>query len=264
MRRPLSAIEIVVVVLTLAVVIWFVSRALRPVPPTATNQDISGVAHENGAVPLHSDTARPEDAAGAAGESAAANQNPSAVRKPRLPGDTIPELPSLLEQILSTADPGVARLLLRGLELLQAGHYAEARSVFQAIMDDHPDSGLRPVALWALGLSHYREGGSENLALSAGRFADFLARYGQFKPEVLVEAAQVDLAVICIDLLKSDASERLKMEAATVAAASMQAFLDKWPQHPQAAAVRTSLLHVRNFLSAMQQSPNRKVPQPVC
>jgi len=174
----------------------------------------------------------------------------------------MPELPSLLEQLLLESDPAVAALLLRGLELLKAGHYAEARSMFQAIIDEHPESGLRPVALWALALSHYREGGSGNLALSAGRFADFLARYGQFRPEVLVEAAQVDLAVICMDLMKSDASERLKVEAATVAAASMQAFLDKWPGHPQAAAIRASLLQVQGFLHSMQKSGNGKMPQP--
>jgi outer membrane protein assembly factor BamD (BamD/ComL family) len=172
------------------------------------------------------------------------------------------DLRSLLAQVLLESDPAVAGLLVSGLDLLNAGHYTEARSAFQAIMEEHKDSGLQPVALWALALSHYREGGAENLAMSAGRFADFLARYGQFKPEILVEAAQVDLAVICVDLIKSDASERLKVEAATVAAASLQSFLDKWPGHPQAAAIRNSLLQVQSLLPGMQQSRNVRIPHP--
>jgi hypothetical protein len=184
------------------------------------------------------------------------------VRKPLLPGETMSDLRSLLAQVLLESDPAVAGLLVSGLDLLNAGHYTEARSAFQAIMEEHKDSGLQPVALWALALSHYREGGAENLAMSAGRFADFLARYGQFKPEILVEAAQVDLAVICVDLIKSDASERLKVEAATVAAASLQSFLDKWPGHPQAAAIRNSLLQVQSLLPGMQQSRNVRIPHP--
>jgi hypothetical protein len=262
MRRPLSAIEIIVVIGTLSVVIWIVNRASKPVQPMRTSQGIRRVPPESAATTPHSDASRLEDAAGVPAESTAGSQSQSAVRKPLLPGETMPELPSLLEQILLESDPAVAALLLRGLELLKAGHYIEARSVFQAIMEEHPESGLRPVALWALALSHYREGGTGNLALSAGRFADFLARYGQFRPEILVEAAQVDLAVICMDLMKSDASERLKVEAATVAAASMAAFLDKWPSHPQAAAIRASLLQVQDFLSSMQKSRNGRVPQP--
>ena len=246
----------------LSVVVWIVSRASKPAPSTGTRAEIRGIPQQSGSTALHSNASRSEDPASAGAGSGAVNRSQNAVRRPLFPGETMSDLRSLLGQVLLESDPAVAALLLRGLEMLQAGRYTEARSAFQAVMEEHPDSGLRPVALWALALSHYREGGAENLALSAGRFADFLARYGQFKPEILVEAAQVDLAVICMDLMKSQASERLKVEAATVAAASMTAFLDKWPGHPQAAAIRASLLPIQDFLSSMQKSRNGRLPHP--
>ena len=123
-------------------------------------------------------------------------------------------------------------------------------------MEDRPDSTLRAPANWALAHSYYLEGGHDNTALSAGRFGDFLSRFGSYKPEILVEAARIDLAIICMDLMRSGVTEQERVDAATVAFNSLQEFLNRWPDNPQAAAARASLQQVQDFLAS------RKKPGP--
>ncbi len=97
------------------------------------------------------------------------------------------------------------------------------------------------------------EGGTENLCLAAGRFADFLAQFNNLKPDVLVEAAQINFAIISMELMYLGPTEQERIEAARAAARALKTFLDRWPDNVQAAAARASLLQVQEYLSRSQQ-----------
>jgi hypothetical protein len=255
MRKPPTAIEIITVVVTLLVVLWFVGRNSKPVqieraePPGREDLPRGG----SGAVDDSDATAQ-----GKAGDVPSTPEGKStdekAAGKRVFPIETTLKVPSFLEQILSGADSEEAWLLDRGMGFLKDGNYEEARRLFRALMDEHPDSTLTAPAQWASAHSYYLEGGPDNIALSAGRFADFLVRFSKYKPEILVEAAQIDLAIICMDIMRSDAKEQVRMEAATAAASALQSFLERWPDNPQAAAARASLLQIQSYLSRQQKS----------
>lgn len=168
------------------------------------------------------------------------------------------DIPTILEDVLLGSDPAVAGLLKQGLDFMEAGNYPEARRLFQTIMQEHPESGLQAPAHFSLALSYYMEGGAQNLALSAGRFADFLVNHKNYQPDVLVEAAQIDLAVVCVELMQSGFSERVKTEAARAAAGSLQTLLERWPDNPQAAVCRATLTQIQEFL-AERKSPETEV-----
>jgi len=252
MRRPPIGIELAVVLCAFAAVIWVTQRSPGPDPADIKRPDAPAIPDAG--------RARGFPNPNPAGQTAAGNTNPAqglsgrdAANRNQRPFQDNVELSSLLQQLLAGADPESAALLERGMKLLQAGDFAGSRREFQAILDNYPQSVLRPPAQWALALSYYREGGEENMTLSAGRFADFLARYSSYKPEVLVEAAQLDLAVICMNIMRTGPNDKVKIEAASAAARCLQTFLERSPENPQAPAARVSLLQIQSFLASMQE-----------
>ena len=262
MRKPLTAIEIITMLMTLLAVLWFVGRPSKPFQPERAEPMGSQSPPEGGPAALGaSDAAAPGNKADISGKPRGKSSDGEAAGKRVLPVETALKVPSFLEQILEGADPEEAMLLEQGMGFMKAGNYEEARRLFRALMDEHPDSALKAPAQWALAHSYYLEGGADNIALSAGRFGDFLARFSKYKPEILVEAAQIDLAIICMDIMRSDAKEQVRMEAAAAAASALREFLNRWPDNPQAAAARASLLQIQSYLSNLQKSGAGMGPQ---
>jgi TolA-binding protein len=241
--------EIMIVVVILGIVILVISLPPGALRSRAGDREARVNSGDAGLLPEAGSRPATDEAGGTASEDA---RRRAAGRI--LAGEAFRQLSSLLEELLAESDPETAALLENGFGLLESRRYDEARSAFRSILEDHPDSVLRGPAQWCLAYSHYLEGGTDNLALAAGRFADFLVRHGNSKPEVLVEAAQLDLAVICMDLMNSDSSRQLKLEAAAVAVASLQSFVDKWPENPQAEAARASIRRIDAFISGMNEA----------
>jgi outer membrane protein assembly factor BamD len=96
-------------------------------------------------------------------------------------------------QSRNAVPPGTAQpdrwLLTRAQEELKEKHWLNAREYFRQIVDNYPQSPLRPEAKIGLGESFLGEGTTEALVLAANEFTEFLtfyptnarADYAQFK-----------------------------------------------------------------------------------
>jgi outer membrane protein assembly factor BamD len=93
----------------------------------------------------------------------------------------------------NTVPPGTAQpdrwLLTRGQEELKEKHWLAAREYFRQIVDNYPQSPLRPEAKIGVGETYLGEGTTEAFVLAANEFREFLtfyptnarADYAQFK-----------------------------------------------------------------------------------
>ncbi len=167
--------------------------------------------------------------------------------------DRDPARESYFEHLLSEVDPQDRTAFEHSLKLMGGGNYAEARRGFHEIIEKNPGTALEAAAHWCLGLAYYMEGGTENLYLAAGRFADLVAHFNNLEPEVFVEAAQIDLAIVCMELMYLVSTEQERIETAKAAAGAFKTFLDRWPDNVQAAAARGSLFQVQDYLSGTPQ-----------
>jgi len=158
------------------------------------------------------------------------------------------EIADYLYALLSQADPHKRVRFEEGMDLMARGEYGEARQVLQEFQDSG-ETSLRAPSHWALALSYYLEGGEDNLCLAAGRFADFVVNYSE--PDVLLEAAQIDLAIVSMDLMRTGSTERSRADAAWAAARALKAVLARWPDNDQAPAVRSSLHQVEEYLALL-------------
>lgn len=142
------------------------------------------------------------------------------------------------------SDPGIRSLFDQGLEFIQRGEFNEARQTFQSITGFHPiDRKDLPPAYWAVALTYFEEGGSENLEKAAVRLKDFLAIF-EDAPDDLAESAQIDLAVIRLEQMRSAATDIDRIAAAKSAADALEAYVERWPDSQQAYAARISLAYV--------------------
>ncbi len=164
-------------------------------------------------------------------------------------GVDLEKIPSIQKLILD-ADPRARDLFESGLSYLNDGKFVEARLAFQVIVRQYPESGLEAPAHFAIGLSWYQEGDTENLLLAADQFKNLLLFFPR-EPELeeLRRAAQVDVAVIDMQLMRSEDSFEHAMISAEAAAGALKAFLLKWPNDPLAPSVSASLIEVQRFMA---------------
>jgi hypothetical protein len=110
---------------------------------------------------------------------------------------------------------------------------------------DNPNAGAS--ALWVYAYSFYSEGGMENVQKAKETFEDFIALFAN-GPEDLVQAAQIDIAVICIELMRSAPTLGYRIGAAAEAAQVLKNFLLRWPNCPRAYDASIALKNVQDFL----------------
>ncbi|MBZ5497012.1 MAG: outer membrane protein assembly factor BamD [Acidobacteriia bacterium] len=180
-----------------------------------------------------------------------------------------------LRRILANSDPRARLMLESSLSSIRSHKFLEARLALQILIKTYPDDQAVALAHWALALGYYREGGLENLRIAADQFSKFSHLYESDKNlEELVQAAQLDVAVIQIELMCLSASEKGwpiaefatydtgAMPAGTLALSeldtmmtadnailNLQMFLSQWPDSPYAPAARASLEQVQEFLA---------------
>jgi hypothetical protein len=110
----------------------------------------------------------------------------------------------------------------------------------------HPNAGAS--AFWTYAYSFYDEGGLENAQKAKTTFQDFLALFAN-GPDDLVQAAQINIAVIDINLMQSAPTLGYRIAAAREAVQVLKNFFSRWPNYPRAYDVSIALENAQNFLA---------------
>jgi hypothetical protein len=152
-----------------------------------------------------------------------------------------------LKRILAEAQPGARNMFENGMALMKSGHFPEARSVFQSFILNYPGSALEPPAYFGIGVASYLGGDSDK---AADQFNDFMMSFSKDTGlEDFFQAAQIDLAVAEIQLMRSASNEEDRRAAAGTASFALTNFLLKRPNSPQAPAARVALNEVLTLLT---------------
>jgi outer membrane protein assembly factor BamD len=131
----------------------------------------------------------------------------------------------------------------RANESLKEGKWLDAREYFRQVVDNYPQSPVRPDAKLGVGDSFLGEKSTESLLLAANEYREFLTFYPRHDR---ADYAQYKLAMS--HFMQMRAPERDQTE--TVAALKeFQTFFDRYPSSPLAAEVRTKRREARDRLS---------------
>jgi outer membrane protein assembly factor BamD len=134
-------------------------------------------------------------------------------------------------------------LFQRANDALKRERWLDARRYFQQIVDNYPQSPLRPDAKLGVGDTYLNEGGDANFVLAENEFREFITFY---PTSARVDYAQYKLAMTHVRRMK--APERDQTE--TVAAVrEFEAFFDRYPNSMLTADVRAQWREARNRLS---------------
>jgi outer membrane protein assembly factor BamD len=131
----------------------------------------------------------------------------------------------------------------RGNEALKESKWINAREYFRQVVDNYPQSPVRPDAKLGVGDSFLGEKGAESLVLAANEYREFLTFYPRHER---ADYAQYKLAMS--HFMQMRAPERDQTE--TIAALKeFQGFFDRYPASPLTAEVRTKWREARDRLS---------------
>jgi outer membrane protein assembly factor BamD len=134
-------------------------------------------------------------------------------------------------------------LFQRGDDAMKRSRWVDARQYYQQIVDNYPQSPLRPDAKLGVGDSYLGEGGEANLVLAENEFKEFITFY---PTSARVDYAQYKLAMS--HFMRMRAPERDQTE--TVAAVrEFEVFFDRYPNSMLTMEVRAKWREARNRLS---------------
>jgi TolA-binding protein len=155
-----------------------------------------------------------------------------------------------VQEALAESPQKIKDLFSVGLTYMRMRKFVEARLAFWTIVRSFPGCTLEAPAYLAVGVSYALEGGKENLMLAADQFENYMIFFpaGDGVPELL-QAAQIDLAMVEIQLMQSADGEKEWRTAGAVAAKTLTAFLNQWPDNPQAPTARAWLTLVQYYLA---------------
>lgn len=131
----------------------------------------------------------------------------------------------------------------RGVETLKERKWLNAREYFRQVVDNYPQSPLRPDAKLGIGESYLGEKGAENLVLAAGEFREFLTFY-PLNPRA--DYAQYKLAMSHFMQMRAADRDQTETKDALV---EFRAFFDRFPQSPLTPEVRQKWREARDRLS---------------
>ena len=134
-------------------------------------------------------------------------------------------------------------LFERANDSMKRERWLDARKYFQQIVDNYPQSTLRPDAKLGVGDSYLNEGGDANIVLAENEFREFITFY---PTNARVDYAQYKLAMTHFRRMK--APERDQTE--TIAAVrEFEIFFDRYPNSPLTPEVRVQWREARNRVS---------------
>jgi len=143
---------------------------------------------------------------------------------------------------VDTANPD-RFLYERGTAALKERKWLDAREYFRQVVDNYPQSPLRPDAKLGIGESYLGEKGAENLVLAANEFREFLTFYPL---NLRADYAQYQLAMS--HFMQMRAPDRDQTETKD-AIAEFNAFFQRFPQSPLVPEVRLKWREARDRLS---------------
>jgi outer membrane protein assembly factor BamD len=134
-------------------------------------------------------------------------------------------------------------LFERGNEALKEGKWLNAREYYRQVVDNYPQSPVRPDAKLGVGDTFLGEKSTESLVLAANEFREFLTFYPRHDR---ADYAQYKLAMS--HFMQMRAPERDQTETVS-ALKEFQAFFDRYPNSALTAEVKTKWREARDRLS---------------
>ena len=146
-----------------------------------------------------------------------------------------------------TIPPGTAQpdrfLLERGQAELKEEHWLNAREYFRQIVDNYPQSPVRPDAKLGLGESYLGEDTTESLILAANEFREFLTFY---PTNPRADYAQYKLAMSHYEQMRAPERDQTETKNAIT---EFEVFFERFPNSPLMPEVKTRWREARDRLS---------------
>lgn len=143
--------------------------------------------------------------------------------------------------------PGSAQpdrfLFERGNESLNEEQWLNARTYFQQVVDNYPQSPFRPDAKLGLGDAYLGEGGADNLVLAANEFREFIAF---FPTNPRVDYAQYKLAMSHFEQMRAAERDQTETRAALK---EFDVFFERYPNSALMPEVKQNWRVARDRLS---------------
>ena len=151
-------------------------------------------------------------------------------------GNKAPEVP--------TGNTPVDQFLFqRGNDAMKRERWLDARKYYQQIVDNYPQSPLRPDAKLGVGDSYLSEGGEANLVLAENEFKEFITFY---PTSTRVDYAQYKLGMSHVNRMRAPERDQTETKAAV---REFEVFFDRYPNSMLMPEVRTKWRDARSRLS---------------
>ena len=134
-------------------------------------------------------------------------------------------------------------LMDRGNESIGKRDWVDAREYYRQVVDNYPQSPLRPDAKLGIGETYLGEGSTESLILAANEFREFLTFYPT-NPKA--DQAQYKLAMTFVKQMKAAARDQT---ATKEGLKEFQVFFERYPNSPLTPEVKKQWREARDRLS---------------
>ena len=134
-------------------------------------------------------------------------------------------------------------LMDRGNESIGKRDWVDAREYYRQVVDNYPQSPLRPDAKLGIGETYLGEGSTESLVLAANEFREFLTFYPT-NPKA--DQAQYKLAMTFVKQMKAAARDQT---ATKEGLKEFQVFFERYPNSPLTPEVKKQWREARDRLS---------------
>jgi outer membrane protein assembly factor BamD len=131
----------------------------------------------------------------------------------------------------------------RGNESLKEEKWMDARTYFQQVVDNYPQSAVRPDAKLGMGDAYLGEGGTESLVLAANEFREFLSFY---PTHARADYAQYRLAMSHFEQMRAPERDQTETRAAL---REFEVFFERYPNSPLMPEVKKNWRGARDRLS---------------
>ncbi len=135
-------------------------------------------------------------------------------------------------------------LLDRGNAAIKDRKWLDAREYFRQVVDNYPQSPVRPDAKLGIGESYLGEGSTESLVLGASEFREFLTFYPTSQR---ADFAQYKLSMSHFQQMRAPERDQSETKEALK---EFQVFFDRFPDSPLAPEVKQKWRDARDRLSA--------------
>ena len=134
-------------------------------------------------------------------------------------------------------------LMQRANDAMKRERWADARRYFQQIVDNYPQSPLRPDAKLGVGDSYLNEGGEANLVLAENEFKEFITFY---PTSGRVDYSQYKLAMTHYKRMRRPERDQTETAAAV---REFEVFFERYPNSMLTSEVRQNWRDARSRLS---------------